>query len=111
MKNAVIPDWGEPQSGHAVVISGYRETPSGKQFLIHNSWGTSWGDGGYAWVSEKMVVKNLYYAYKVKITNGVPKEDLTDDDCAPDELVDLSTGLCALICSDDSRPNNGCKKK
>ena len=111
MKNAVIPDWGEPQSGHAVVISGYRETPTGKQFLIHNSWGTSWGDGGYAWVSEKMVVKNLYYAYRVKITNGVPKEDLTDDDCAPDELVDLTTGLCALICADDSRPNNGCKKK
>lgn len=111
MKNAVIPDWGEPQSGHAVVISGYRETPSGKQFLIHNSWGTSWGDGGYAWVSEKMVVKNLYYAYRVKITNGVPKEDLTDDDCAPDELVDLGTGICALICPDDSRPNNGCKTK
>ncbi len=110
MKQAVIPDWGEPQSGHAVVISGYRETPSGKQFLIHNSWGTSWGDGGYAWVSEKMVMKNLYYAYKVKITNGVPKEDLTDDDCAPDELVDLTTGLCAVMCSDDSRPNNGCKK-
>lgn len=110
MKNAVIPDWGEPQSGHAVVISGYRDTPSGRQFLIHNSWGTSWGEGGYAWVSEKMVVKNLYYAYKVKITNGVPKEDLTDDDCAPDELVDLSTGICAIICADDSRPNNGCKK-
>lgn len=111
MTNAVMPDWGEPQSGHAVVISGYRDTPKGKQFLIHNSWGTSWGDGGYAWLSEKMLVKNLYYAYKVKITNGVPKEDLTDDDCAPDELVDLTTGLCAIMCDDDSRPNNGCKKK
>jgi C1A family cysteine protease len=110
MNKAVIPDWGEPTSGHAVVISGYRDTPSGKQFLIHNSWGTSWGENGYGWVSEKMVVKNLYYAYKVKITNGVKKEDLTDDDCAPDELVDLTTGLCAVMCGDDSRPNNGCKK-
>jgi hypothetical protein len=110
MNKAVIPDWGEPASGHAVVISGYRDTPSGKQFLIHNSWGTSWGENGYAWLSEKMLVKNLYYAYKVKITNGVKKEDLTDDDCAPDELVDLTTGLCAVMCPDDSRPNNGCKK-
>ena len=110
MKNAVMPDWGEGASGHAVIVSGYRETPSGRQFLIHNSWGTSWGDGGYAWLSEKMLVKNMYYAYKVKITNGVKKEDLTDDDCAPDELVDLTTGYCAIMCADDTRPNNGCKK-
>ena len=110
MKNAVMPDWANYSSGHAVVISGYRNTPNGRQFLIHNSWGTSWGDGGYAWLSEKMVTKFLYYAYRVKITNGVPKGDLTDDDCAPDELVDLTTGICAVMCDDDTRPNNGCKK-
>ncbi len=110
MKNAVLPDWNDYSGGHAVVISGYRDAPGGRQFLIHNSWGQSWGDGGYAWMSEAMVNKWLYYAYKVKITNGVKKEDLTDDDCAPDELVDQSTGLCAVMCNDDSRPNNGCKK-
>ena len=110
MKNAVMPDWDDAGGGHAVVVSGYRETPSGRQFLIHNSWGESWGDKGYAWFSEKMVLKKMYYAYKVKITNGVKKEDLTDDDCAPDELVDLTTGVCAVLCKDDSRPNNGCKK-
>jgi hypothetical protein len=111
MKNAVVPDWGDSGSGHAILISGYRQTPSGRQFLIHNSWGESWGEKGYAWVSEKMLTKNMYQAYKVKITNGVPKQDLTDDDCAPDELIDLGTGLCAVLCPDDSRPNNGCKKK
>lgn len=110
MTNAVISDWTDSPSGHAVVISGYRQAPTGRQFLIHNSWGESWGDKGYAWLSEKMLIKNLYYAYKVKITNGVKKEDLTDDDCAPDELIDLGTGLCAIMCNDDERPNNGCKK-
>ena len=112
MKNAVIPDWNDYSGGHAVVMSGYRDTPTGKQFLIHNSWGESWGDKGYAWVSEAMVNKWLYYAYKVKITNGVKKEDLTDDDCAPDELVDTATGLCAMMCGDEKnpqRPNSGCK--
>jgi hypothetical protein len=110
MKNAVIPDWREESGGHAVVISGYRETGHGKEFLIHNSWGESWGAGGFAWVSEAMVNKWMYFAYKVKITNGVPKEDLTDDDCAPDELVDQSTGLCSPMCGTDDpqRPNNGC---
>lgn len=109
MTNAVIPNYTRSGGGHAVVISGYRETDSGKQFLIHNSWGESWGDKGYAWVSEQTVVQKMYYAYKVKITNGVKKEELTDDDCAPDELVDLGTGLCAVMCGDD-RPDNGCKK-
>jgi C1A family cysteine protease len=111
MSNAVIPNYTRSAGGHAVVISGYRETDSGKQFLIHNSWGESWGEKGYAWVSEQMVVQKMYYAYKVKITNGVKKEELTDDDCAPDELVDIGSGLCAVMCDGaDERPNNGCKK-
>lgn len=108
MKNGVIPDWSDPSGGHAITMSGYRETPSGRQFLIHNSWGTSWGDQGYAWVSENMVQKYMHYAYKVKIEGGVKKEDITDDDCAPDELVDPQSLTCALICPDDSRPNGGC---
>lgn len=33
--------------GHAVAIVGYDETG----FLIKNSWGESWGDKGYGWVS------------------------------------------------------------
>jgi len=110
MQNAVIPEYTSYTGGHAVVLSGYRETPSGRQFLVHNSWGESWGDKGYAWVTENTVKKWLYYAYRVKITNGVPKEFLTDDDCAPDELVDLGTGLCAVMCDPpNERPVNGCK--
>ncbi len=107
----VIPDWDGYAGGHAVTMSGYRETPSGRQFLIHNSWGTGWGEQGYAWVSEAMVVKYMHYAYKVKLSDGVRHEDLTDDDCAPDELVDPARMICAVICPDDSRPNNGCGKK
>lgn len=111
MKNAVIPSYTRSSGGHAVVISGYRGTPDGRQFLIHNSWGESWGEKGYAWLPEAMLTKHMYYAYKVKITNGVPKDLLTDDDCAPDELVDIGTGFCAVMCDGaDERPNNGCKK-
>lgn len=110
MKNGVIQDYNGYSGGHAVTLAGYRETPSGRQYLIHNSWGESWGEKGYAWISEAMVKKYMYHAYKVKITNALKKEDLTDDDCAPDELIDLGTGLCAVFCANDTRPNNGCKK-
>jgi hypothetical protein len=108
MHNAVISDWTKDSGGHAIVMSGYRDTPSGRQYMIHNSWGDSWGDHGYAWINEAMLDKWMDHAYRVKITNGVPKEELTDDDCAPDELVDLGTGLCAVMCNNDGRPNNGC---
>lgn len=111
MKSYVIPDWtsSEVSGGHAIAMSGYRENAQGKrEYLIHNSWGTSWGDGGYAWVSENMVKTMMHYAFRVKLEGSAAPTALTDDDCAGDELVDSSTGACATICPDDSRPNNGC---
>jgi hypothetical protein len=94
-------------------MSGYRKLANGQhQFLIHNSWGESWADHGYAWVSEKMVNQFMRYAYKVTLAGagggGGPKPpEMTDDDCADDELVDSVTGQCAKMCDDDSRPANG----
>ena len=111
MKNFVIPDWTSTDisGGHAVTMAGYRENAQGKrEYLIHNSWGTSWGDGGYAWVSEKMVQNFMHYAFRVKLEGASAPTALTDDDCGGDELVDSATGFCATICPDDSRPNNGC---
>ena len=108
MSNGVIADWSNPTGGHAVVMSGYRDTPSGKQFLIHNSWGTSWGEQGYAWVSENMVKTQMHYAYKVALGDGVLPAAPTDHDCKPEELMDLLQGKCNIICPDGSRPQNGC---
>jgi len=111
MKSFVIPDWtqNEISGGHAIAMSGYRENAQGKrEYLIHNSWGTSWGDGGYAWVSENMVKTMMHYAFRVKLEGSAAPTALTDDDCGSDELVDAATGACATICPDDTRPNNGC---
>ncbi|HLK36395.1 MAG TPA: C1 family peptidase [Polyangiaceae bacterium] len=66
---ATVPDWITEDGGHAVALAGYRTTPVGRQFLVHNSWGTSWGDGGYAWVSEAMLRSHGQYAYTVKVVD------------------------------------------
>jgi hypothetical protein len=103
----VIQDWDSWTGGHAVALAGYRTTPSGRQYLIHNSWGQSWADRGYAWVSERMVKENMYYAYRIKLDANDRPAELTDDDCGPDELIDGGTNQCAPICPDESRPTNG----
>lgn len=45
--------------GHAMIVVGYRKTSSGVEFKIRNSWGSSWGDHGYTWMTESYIKSNL----------------------------------------------------
>jgi len=56
--------------GHAVVAVGYDDNMKIKNtnpgdvettgaFLIRNSWGTRWGDGGYGWLPYDYVLRRL----------------------------------------------------
>lgn len=51
--------------GHAVVIVGYDETL--KRFEIRNSWGSSWGNNGYCYMTYTMAQKCIWFddAYAV----------------------------------------------
>jgi hypothetical protein len=66
VKNGVLPEYGRAdRGGHAVVLVGYRTLATGRQFLIHNSWGAQWGEGGYAWISEDGLRSHLLGAQVV----------------------------------------------
>ncbi len=41
-------DWPAPGGGHAMLIVGFDDREAA--WLVRNSWGTDWGDGGYAWI-------------------------------------------------------------
>ena len=68
LPGSVIPDW-QPDGvgGHAVAITGYRTVDGARQFMLHNSWGMSWGDNGYAWITERMMRERLDDAFIVTV--------------------------------------------
>ena len=50
---------GTVRGGHAVCLVGY--TPN--YFIVRNSWGTGWGDGGFAYASEAYAAEAFKEAY------------------------------------------------
>jgi len=52
---------------HALLAQGYRTTASGTQFLVQNSWGSSWGQGGFAWIPEETLRARLRAAYRFRV--------------------------------------------
>ncbi len=50
-----------------MLIAGYTIQPNGTYYLIHNSWGETWADRGYAWIHEKTLKSNIISAYLVTL--------------------------------------------
>ncbi|MEO7981045.1 MAG: C1 family peptidase [Sporichthyaceae bacterium] len=51
------------RGGHAVALVGYTTT----SFIVRNSWGTSWGDGGYAYASTAYAAQAFTEAYGIAL--------------------------------------------
>ena len=56
-------DPGSQQGGHAVAIVGYKPG----RFIVRNSWGTGWGDKGYAYPSLAYAQEAFTEAYGVNV--------------------------------------------
>ena len=86
-------DVAQASSFHAVTLEGYRRTPQGRQFLIHNSWGRDWGAGGYAWVDEALVSTAMRHGYRLRVAPATawapPGQGATAPPAVP-ALPDLS---------------------
>jgi Papain family cysteine protease len=110
LNSSVIPDYvPDDDSGHAVVLAGYRTLVTGtRQFLVHNSWSKSWGEGGYGWISEAMVTQYLRAAYKVRVADAsAPVGPAPSSGCPSGQVKDAVLGTCAPLCASGSPPAAG----
>lgn len=128
-----VADWTNGTAGHDVTLVAYRAGAAGREFLVHNSWGTGWGDNGYAWLSEAMLTRfadDAYVLDAIEATRGapvpapsklppapiptppptsapVPAPPSPTSTCAPGQARDLVFGACASACGDGSPPVAG----
>jgi hypothetical protein len=118
-KDGVIPDYEVEETRHAVVLAGYRTVGFSRQFLLHNSWGETWGAGGFAWISETMVRRFLRSALTVQVeVTGTPPSAQTGQapgptvppstaTCPPGQARDAVLATCVPACPDGSMPAVG----
>lgn len=63
---AHFTEYGTPikNGGHAIALVGYT---SDKEYIIRNSWGTKWGDKGFAYASEEYAQAAFTEAYGAEV--------------------------------------------
>ncbi len=132
--DGIVPDWTPDRSEHAIALVGYRTVATGRQFLVHNSWSTSWGAGGYGWISDSMVRQNVRDAFTVEVrgrggaplpiggspptpapvTPGFPWPlplpipfPSNGQPCPTGSARDLIFGTCVAPCPSGNAPNAG----
>lgn len=67
-------DAGTPSGGHCMVLVGYDDSKNA--FKVMNSWGTEWGDNGFAWIDYKLFPETVKYGFVAKdaITPNAPQD-------------------------------------
>lgn len=102
-----------PESGHAFVLAGYAQRPHETYFLMHNSWGPTWGDGGYVWLHEATVTKWMREVLAVdaepfeRIPGNRARRRRGETTCTGALVPDSITGACSPACPDRSPRHDG----
>jgi hypothetical protein len=102
---------------HQILLAGYAITPNGTYYLVHNSFGTNWGDNGYAWLhedllrthwSDSVMVIPYVEPLQVAMARAEPRGGLSQA-CPGNQVPDSISGACIDRCPDGSpRHNNVC---
>ncbi|HEY3821684.1 MAG TPA: C1 family peptidase [Polyangiaceae bacterium] len=111
-----VPDYERsagPGTGHTMVIAGYAHFAHGTYFLLHNSWGTGWGDGGYAWIHETTLRRWSLELVAIdaepllRAAGSRPLRQRAQTTCASGLVPDSIRATCASPCPDHSPRHDG----
>jgi hypothetical protein len=110
-----IPDTKETtKGGHAFTAVGYTHVEGERYFLVKNSWGEKWGDGGYAWIHEQTLQRFVHGGYVVVVdpASGVGlrrqrRSQNHTDACAAGQAPDSIDGACKPLCPDGAPRHGG----
>ena len=93
---------------HAVALSGYRTRGLSREFLVKNSWGTSWGKAGYAWIPESALRRHAVTAFRVRLgSRRAPTQRPSPPVASSCAVRDLFTSQCATSCQNGLPPIAG----
>jgi hypothetical protein len=86
-------------AGHAMVLVGYDDRR--RAFRVLNSWGKTWSDGGFGWVSGDALQSQVTFAHIMKTSSPPPRPSTSRPEVAstmPKALGDLlDDASCALV--------------
>jgi hypothetical protein len=105
----VIGDYpvGEGSAGHAVALVGFRAAGGERQVLLQNSWGTDWGDGGFAWLPEHMIGTQLTSAARLTLADARAPLPAANGRCDGWHHLDLVLDACFATCRNHTPTVNG----
>ncbi len=110
-----IPDSPEMTGGkHSFSIAGYTHVEGERYFLVKNSWGPKWGDGGYAWIHEQTLGKIAHGGFVVVVDPvgdiGLRRHKRKRGSvaaCPSGEAPDSVDGRCKPLCGDGGPRHGG----
>lgn len=103
----LLPDYVGATAIQPVLVVGFAKQDGAWFFLVQNSWGPSWGAGGFAWIAESTLRKNAIEAYVVQAGPATAIAAPLPATCPAGTVPDSVTKQCAPACPDKSPRNNG----
>jgi len=87
----------EEHGGHAMLCVGYSDRD--QVFIVRNSWGADWGDGGYCYIPYRYIISDKYNdgdTWVIRQVEALETDDTTWGEDDESMLEDVSTVLANM---------------